>query len=48
LDKNVRIGRNVRILNDAGVREGDGENWCIRDGIVVIPRSAVLPDGTTI
>ena len=26
----------------------DGEEWVIRDGIVVIPKNAVIPDGTVI
>jgi glucose-1-phosphate adenylyltransferase len=48
VDKNARIGRNVRILNEKRIREGDGPNWAIREGIVVIPKNAILPDGTTI
>ncbi|MEC8024695.1 MAG: sugar phosphate nucleotidyltransferase [Myxococcota bacterium] len=48
IDKNVRIGRNVRITNDAHVVEGEGKGWAIRDGIVVIPKNAVVHDGTII
>jgi glucose-1-phosphate adenylyltransferase len=48
LDKDCRIGRDVRILNEQGVRDADGENYFIRDGVVVIPNSAVLADGTVI
>ena len=48
LDKDTRIGRNVRILNKDKVEEAEGENYAIRDGIVVIPRGAVVPDGTVI
>ncbi len=48
LDKNCRIGRGVRVVNRAGVQEADGDNYAIRDGIVVIPKGAVLPDGTVI
>jgi glucose-1-phosphate adenylyltransferase len=48
LDKDCRIGSNVRILNERGVRNADMENYVIRDGIVVVPRGAVLPDGTVI
>ena len=39
---NVRIG-NVRHLDQA-----DADNYCVRDGIVVIPQRAVVPDGTVI
>jgi glucose-1-phosphate adenylyltransferase len=48
LDKGCRIGRNVRVVNRAGVPEADGDNYAVRDGIVVIPKGAVLPDGTVI
>jgi glucose-1-phosphate adenylyltransferase len=48
IDKNARIGRNVRISNEAGVDEADGDGWAIRDGIVVVAKNAVIPDGTVI
>ena len=48
LDKNVRIGDGVSILNRGKVRHKDGENYYIRDGIVIIPKAAVIPSKTTI
>jgi glucose-1-phosphate adenylyltransferase len=46
IDKNCRIGRNVRIKNDLGVMETpDNAAAMIRDGIVVVPKDATLPDG---
>ena len=48
IDKNARIGRNVRICNEAGVEEADGDGWAIRDGIVVVEKNGVVPDGTVI
>jgi glucose-1-phosphate adenylyltransferase len=48
LDKNCRIGRGVRIVNSRGVQEAEADNYVIRDGIVVIPGGAVVPDGTVI
>lgn len=48
LDKNVRIGNNVSITNDKRTREKDGENYHIREGIVIIPKGASIPDGTII
>jgi len=48
VDKNARVGRNVRIVNEAGERERDAANYHIRDGIVVVPKAAVIPDGTVI
>jgi glucose-1-phosphate adenylyltransferase len=48
VDKNARIGRGVRILNEAGVREADGPGYHVRDGLVIVPKGAVIPDGTAI
>lgn len=48
LDKDSRIGRNVRILDHACDENSEGENYVIRDGIVVIPRSAIVPDNQVI
>jgi glucose-1-phosphate adenylyltransferase len=48
LDRDVRIGAGARITNEAGVQHVDGEHYSIRDGIVIIPRQAVVPDGAVI
>ena len=48
IDKNARIGANVIIANDAGLERGEGEGYFISDGIVVIPKDAIIPDGTRI
>ncbi len=48
IDKNVRIGSNVRILNEAGLEHQDGGNYYIREGIVIIPKGATITDGTVI
>jgi glucose-1-phosphate adenylyltransferase len=48
LDKDSRIGSYVRIINAGNRQNADGDNYVIRDGIVVIPNGAVVPDGTTI
>ena len=48
IDKNARIGKNVRLVNDRRVSEEDGENYVIRDGIIIIPKNAIIPDGTII
>jgi len=48
IDKNVRIGRDVRIVNEKGLAEADGDGYVIRDGLVVVLRNAVIPDGTVI
>jgi glucose-1-phosphate adenylyltransferase len=48
IDKDCRIGRNVRLVNQRGLQEDDGENHVIREGIVIIPKGAAVPDGTVI
>jgi glucose-1-phosphate adenylyltransferase len=48
VDKNARIGRNVKILNEAKRENADGDGYFIRDGIVLIPKNGVVPDGTII
>jgi glucose-1-phosphate adenylyltransferase len=48
LDKDSRIGCDVRIVNQRQVKDDEGRNFVIRDGIVVIPRGAEVPDGTVI
>jgi glucose-1-phosphate adenylyltransferase len=50
IDKNARIGKNARLLNEAGVVEADGPGgaYFIRDGIIIVPKNAVIADGTVI
>jgi glucose-1-phosphate adenylyltransferase len=48
LDKDCRIGRNVQIVNRNNLPSAEGDCYAIRDGIVVIPNEAVVPDGTVI
>jgi glucose-1-phosphate adenylyltransferase len=48
IDKNVSIGDGVKIVNRNGATDEDGDKYSIRDGIVVIHKSAVIPSGTVI
>lgn len=48
IDKDCCIGANCRIVNVNKVKNGEGKNYVIRDGIVVIPKGAVVEDGTEI
>ena len=50
IDKNARIGSNVRLLNDEGIQnaDGDGGSFFIRDGIIIVPKNAIVKDGTVI
>ena len=48
VDKNARIGHGVRLVNRNGAANESAENYVIVDGIIVVPKSAVIPDGTII
>lgn len=50
IDKNARIGCNVQIVNKDRVEEADREKqgFIIRNGIVVVIKNAVIPDGMVI
>ena len=49
LEGSVRkAGDKVRITNPKRVQEKDGDNYFIRDGIVILPKGAVIPGGTNI
>ena len=49
IDKNARIGEGVTIrAHDPESEMVETEDYVIRDGIVVIPKNAVIPDGTVI
>jgi glucose-1-phosphate adenylyltransferase len=48
IDKNVRIGRNVVIRAAGKDRNMDGDNFYVRDGIVIIPKGSTIPDGAVI
>jgi len=48
IDKNARIGRGVRLVNRNGVAAESAETHVIVNGIIVVPKDAVIPDGTVI
>jgi glucose-1-phosphate adenylyltransferase len=50
IDKNARIGHNVQITNANEIShfDSENENYYVRDKIVVIPKGAIIPDGTVI
>ncbi len=48
LDKNCRIGNDVRINGGPHLADGDYEKYTVSNGIVVVKKSAVLPNGTVI
>jgi len=48
LDKNVRIGNNVIINGGAGLENTDHELYTVKDGIVVVKKGAIIPNGSVI
>ena len=48
IDKNARIGRGVRIRYIPDRQDSETENWVSREGIVIVPKDAVIPDNTVI
>ena len=48
VDKNARIGPDVRLTNEAGVQEADGNGYHIRGGIIIVPKWGIVPAGTVV
>lgn len=48
IDKNARIGRNVIIQLVADRPDEEHKNWVAKDGIVIVPKNACIPDNTII
>jgi glucose-1-phosphate adenylyltransferase len=48
VDKNARIGDDVRLTNDAGVEEANGDGYYIRSGIIIVPKDGVIKAGTVV
>jgi glucose-1-phosphate adenylyltransferase len=48
VDKNARIGEGVRLTNEAGIQEANGEGYYIRSGIIIVPKDGVIAAGTKV
>ena len=48
VDKNARIGDGARLVNEAGLDHADGDGYAIRQGIVIVPKDAIVPAGTIV
>ncbi len=50
IDKNARIGSNVKLLNEAGVENFDAPDgsYYIRDRIIIVPKNGLIADGTVV
>lgn len=45
IDKHVSIGKNVQLVNKQNLANFDSPIAYIRDGIIIVPRGATIPDG---
>lgn len=48
VDKNARIGRRVIIRAIPNRPDAETDIWVSREGVVIIPKGAIIPDGTVI
>ncbi len=48
VDKNARIADGVRLVNESGVMNADGEGYYIRDGIIIVPKGAEVKAGVAV
>lgn len=48
IDKNARIGNGVKLINARGIGDETAEDYVISEGIIVIPKNAIIADGTVI
>lgn len=48
IDKNARLGDGIVITSHQGKPNEDGDCYYVRDGVVIIPKNAVVPDGRRI
>ncbi len=48
VDKNARIGENCVISPSGKPRDYEGDDYYVRDGILIVPKAAVIHDGTVL
>jgi len=48
IDKNARLGNGIKLVNAKNIQQESTDIYAIVDGIIVIPKNGVVPDGTII
>jgi glucose-1-phosphate adenylyltransferase len=48
VDKNARIGDGVRLVNEDRVNEANGNGYCIRNGIIIVPKGGEVKAGVAV
>jgi len=48
IDKDCRIGNGVKIIGDKSLNDAETEQYCIKEGIIVVKKKAVIAHGSMI
>ncbi len=48
VDKNARIGDGVRLVNERGIQDVDGDGYYVRSGIIIVPKGGIVKAGTVV
>lgn len=48
IDKDVRIGDGVSIIGNKNMVDAETDEYCIKEGIVIIKKGAIIPSGTQV
>ena len=48
VDKNARIGDDVKLVNNSRTDHLDGDSFHIRNGIIIVPKGAIVAPGTSV
>lgn len=48
VDKNARIGHNVKIIGDPSLTDDETPEYCIRQGIIIVKKGAHIPNNSVI
>ena len=48
IDRNCRIGNNVKLIGGKHLENTDNELYTVKDGIIVVKKSALVPNGFTV
>jgi len=48
VDKNARIADGVRLVNESGINNADGDGYYIREGIIIVPKGGEVKAGVAV
>jgi len=46
IDKNARIGENVRLVNEQNITDAEFDNFAVSEGIIAVYKNAIIESGT--